>query len=122
MTNWLDACLTSAGDADYNDVVDAARVAGHKVHLYHSHAVAHTLQGNVDHHEAWKSFLARKSCESVEELEDTGYAPSLASPAASKSSGMKLFTFGIYVIAGSPASGPFGLMHCQSFGVWHHPY
>ena len=80
--------LPAAGDADYNDVVDAARIAGHKVHLYHSHSVAQTLQGNVDHHEAWHAFLARKSGESVEDLEDTGYMVRGASPIASKSSGV----------------------------------
>ena len=84
------APLAGAGDADYNDVVDAARIAGHKVHLYHSHSVAQTLQGNVDHHEAWHAFLARKSGESVLALEDTGYMPRGASPIASKSSGMCL--------------------------------
>ena len=78
---------TYTGDADYNDVVDAARIAGHKVHLYHSHAVAQTLQGNVDHHEAWQTFLARKSGKSVQDLEDSGFALRMASPAASRSSG-----------------------------------
>ncbi|KAL3152433.1 hypothetical protein ABBQ32_001483 [Trebouxia sp. C0010 RCD-2024] len=76
-----------SGDADYNDVVDAARVAGHKVHLYHSQAVAQTLQGNVDHHEAWLTFLARKSGEAVEDLEHTGLMPRGPSPAAFKSAG-----------------------------------
>ena len=78
---------TGTGDADYNDVVDAARIAGHKVHLYHSHAVAHTLQGNVDHHEAWQTFLARKSGKNVADLEDSGYTLRLISPTASRSSG-----------------------------------
>lgn len=80
----------AAGDADYNDVVDAARIAGHKVHLYHSHSVAHTLQGNVDHHEAWHAFLARKSGESVEDLEDTGFMPRGVSPVAFQSAGAHL--------------------------------
>lgn len=62
--------------------MDAARVAGHKVHLYHSHAVAHTLRGNVDHHEAWQDFLARKSGRYVEDLDDTGYVVRGASPAS----------------------------------------
>lgn len=82
--------LAAAGDADYNDVVDAARIAGHKVHLYHSHSVAHTLQGNVDHHEAWHAFLARKSGDSVEDLEDTGFTPRGMSPVAFKSAGAHL--------------------------------
>ena len=68
-----------AGDADYNDVVDTARVAGHKVYLYHSHAVAHTLRGNVDYHESWQKFLARKSGEKAETLDDTGYVARNAS-------------------------------------------
>lgn len=80
----------AAGDADYNDVVDAARIAGHKVHLYHSHSVAHTLQGNVDHHEAWHAFLARKSGQSVEDLEDTGFTPRGMSPVAFQSAGVHL--------------------------------
>ena len=80
----------AAGDADYNDVVDAARIAGHKVHLYHSQSVAQTLQGNVDHHEAWHAFLARKSGESAEDLKDTGYVPRGTSPVAPKSSGIRL--------------------------------
>ncbi|KAL0031516.1 hypothetical protein WJX77_004620 [Trebouxia sp. C0004] len=75
-----------SGDADYNDMVDAARVAGHKVHLYHSHAVAQTLRGNVDHCEAWQDFLARKSGQKVEDLEETGYVVRGASP-ISKSPG-----------------------------------
>ena len=82
--------FAAAGDADYNDVVDAARIAGHKVHLYHSHSVAQTLQGNVDHHEAWHAFLARKSGESAENLEDTGFLPRGTSPIGSKSSGICL--------------------------------
>lgn len=82
--------MNPAGDADYNDVVDAARVAGHKVHLYHSHGVARTLQGNVDHHEAWIAFLARKSGEALEDLEDTGLMPREPSPAAFKSAGAPL--------------------------------
>lgn len=69
-----------SGDADYNDVVDAARVAGHKVHLYHSHAAAQTLRGNVDHCEAWHEFLARKSGQKVEDLEETGFVVRGASP------------------------------------------
>lgn len=79
--------LCTAGDADYNDVVDAARVAGHKVHLYHSYAVAQTLRGNVDHCEAWQDFLARKSGQKVEDLEETGFMVRGASP-TSKSSGV----------------------------------
>ena len=62
-----------AGDADYNDVVDTARVAGHLVYLYHSHSVAHTLRGNVDHHESWVNFLAQKSGQKAEDLQDSGY-------------------------------------------------
>ena len=62
-----------AGDADYNDVVDAARVANHKVYLYHSTAVAHTLKGNVDYSEPWFSFLARKFQEPADVLEDVGF-------------------------------------------------
>ncbi|DBB10750.1 TPA: hypothetical protein ACH3X3_007239 [Trebouxia sp. C0006] len=75
-----------SGDADYNDVVDAARVAGHKVHLYHSDAAAQTLRGNVDHCEAWQDFLARKSGQKVEDLEETGFIVRGASP-TSKPSG-----------------------------------
>ena len=75
----------NAGDADYNDVVDASRIAGHKVHLYHSHAVAQTLKGNVDHHEAWQDFLARKSGQKVEELQDTGYMARGGSPTSTSS-------------------------------------
>ncbi len=81
--------LCTTGDADYNDVVDAARVAGHKVHLYHSHAVAQTLRGNVDHCEAWQDFLARKSGQKVEDLEETGFIVRGASP-TSKPSGVHL--------------------------------
>jgi len=81
--------LCPAGDADYNDVVDAARVAGHKVHLYHSDAAAQTLRGNVDHCEAWQDFLARKSGQKVEDLEETGFIVRGASP-TSKPSGFPL--------------------------------
>lgn len=53
--------------------MDAARVANHKVFLYHSTAVAHTLKGNVDYSEPWLSFLARKFEQPAEELEDVGF-------------------------------------------------
>ena len=81
--------LCTTGDADYNDVVDAARVAGHKVHLFHSHAAAQTLRGNVDHCEAWHEFLARKSGQKVEDLEETGFVVRGASP-TTKPSGVHL--------------------------------
>jgi hypothetical protein len=84
-SNVIILALCTAGDADYNDVVDAARVAGHKVHLYHSHAVAQTLRGNVDHCEAWQDFLARKSGQKVEDLEETGYIVRGASPTSTPS-------------------------------------
>ena len=66
-------CFILTGDADYNNEVDAARVANHKVLLYHSTAVAQTLQGNVDYSEPWQSFLARKSGEQPDTLEDVGF-------------------------------------------------
>lgn len=74
------------GDADYNNEVDAARVANHKVLLYHSTAVARTLQGNVDYSEPWQSFLARKSGEQPDTLEDIGFVVRHATPQATMGS------------------------------------
>ena len=100
--------LCPAGDADYNDVVDAARVAGHKVHLYHSDAAAQTLRGNVDHCEAWQDFLARKSGQKVEDLEETGFIVRGASPIPKPS--------GVHLCAQSQACSIFAnMLHCFQF-------
>eukprot|EP00891_Asterochloris_glomerata_P005551 jgi/Astpho2/5551/Aster-02811 len=49
-----------SGDADFCNVLDVMRVAGHKIMLYHSPAVARNLLSNCDLHEAWLDFLVRK--------------------------------------------------------------
>ena len=91
-----------AGDADYNNEVDAARVANHQVFLYHSSAVAHTLRGNVDYSEPWHDFLARKSGEPPDSLEDVGFVERHTTPQANMGSAS---------MPCKPAHKPASLMH-----------
>ena len=97
-----------AGDADYNNEVDAARVANHQVFLYHSSAVAHTLRGNVDYSEPWHDFLARKSGESPDSLEDVGFVERHTTPQANMGSASKPY---------KPAHTPVSMMHDSFKGI-----